>query len=175
VRPLEALRDLEEPTIRDRPVGVLLVATASAIAGSAVVLAAIEVLAGAAKYGDWAKPKLVGNDFVGQVQVYPEHYLLMGALLVLPASFLVAFAIGLFRARGWAWILGLVAGGLLTAYGILALVIPAEASHDESKVVADRWYAAAGLPWLLIGVALLWYFNRRVVMRDLGLGDPAIG
>ena len=96
-------------------------------------------------------------------------------ILLAPAGYLLAFAYGLARARMWAWWLGLVAGGLVVAYGILALVIPAQASSDPSVVVPDRWYPAAGLPWIIVGGALIWYLRRRVVRYDLGLGDPAIG
>jgi hypothetical protein len=169
----KAIEDFEEPRLRDRPVGVFIVAALSAVAGIVVLADAAELFAGVAQFGDWAKPKLVGNDYVGMVQVYPEHYLLVGAILLAPAGYLLALAYGLLRARKWAWWLGLVAGGLVFAYGILALVIPAQASFDESVIVQERWYPAAGLPWIIIGGALVWYLRRRVVQYDLGLGDPA--
>jgi hypothetical protein len=169
------LRDLEEPMFRDRPVGVLIIAAVSALAGMVVLAGSAELFAGAAAFGDWTKPKLVGNDFVGLVKVYPEHYLLFGAILVAPAGFLLGLAYGLIRARWWAWLLGTVIGVLIATYGILALVIPTEASHDPNAVVSERWYPAAGLPWIVVGGFLIWYLRRRVVRYDLGLGDPSIG
>jgi hypothetical protein len=165
-----ALRDLGEPTFRDRPVGLLVIAALSAIAGVAMAIAAGELFLGAARYADWMTPKLVGNDLVGMVQVYPEHYLLMGAILLVPALLLVAFAIGIARQRPWAWIIGFVAGGLIGLYGVLALVIPADLPSN-----ADRWHLAAGVPWILLGVVLLRYFDRRPVRSDLGWGDASIG
>jgi hypothetical protein len=175
MRAPEALRDLEEPTIGGRPIGVFVVAALSALAGTALLVGAVQLFLGATRYADWSKPQLVGNDFVGAVQVYPEHYLLVGAFLLVPAGYLVALAYGIVRGRFWAWVLGVVAGGLLVAYGILALVIPAEGSHDESVIVTERWHPAAGLPWIVVGGALIWYLQRRVVKHHLEMGDPAIG
>lgn len=167
---LADLRDLDEPTIRDRPVGLLLIALVSAILAVLVALSSIELFLGAAAYADWTTPKLVGNDFVGMVQVYPEHYLLMGALLLVPGLFLLALSVGILRGRPWALILGIVAGGLIGLYGLLALVIPGDASAG-----ADRWHPGASLPYIALGGALIWYFGRRPVKNDLGWGDPAFG
>jgi hypothetical protein len=175
---LASLRDIEEPTIRERPIGVLLIAAASALGGVAVTAAAIELFAGAARYADWAQPKLVGNDLVGMVQVYPEHYLLVGVLLlVIPALYLFGWAIGLVRRRPWARLLGSITGWLFLSYGILALVIPSEIAQSVSANPSqtDRWHLGAGLPWIIIGAVLVWYFGRRVVAYDLGEGDPTIG
>ncbi len=173
MRALEALRDLEEPTIRDRPIGLLAVGLASLVAGLAVLLAAVQLLLSAAGYADWTVPRIVANDFVGAVQVYPEHYLLMGGILLVPALVLLAVPIGIARRRWWAGILGSVIGGLLALYGLLALVIPGNldgmAGNDE------RWHVGAGLPWLLVGVALLWYCNRRSIRAELGMGDRTFG
>jgi len=162
--------DWEEPTVRDRPIGLIVIALASAVAGVAIVLAAIELFLGAAKYGDWTKPKLVGNDLVGMVQVYPEHYLLIGSLLLIPALYLVGFAVGIARQRPWAWVMGIASGGLIALYGVLALVIPADAAANQ-----DRWHPAAALPPLVLGVGLLWYFNRRSTKRDLEVADRTFG
>lgn len=163
-------REWEEPLIRDRPVGLLGVAIASLLAGVAIVLAAGEMFLGAASYGDWTKPRIVGNDFVGAVQVYPEHYLLVGGILLIPALILLALPVGLARRRPWAGILGFVLGGIFALYGVLALVIPGDAASG-----AERWHPAAGLPWLVVGIVLLWYFNRRSIKRDLGMGDQTFG
>lgn len=163
-------RDWEEPLVRDRPVGLLVVAVASLLVGLAVVLAAAEMFVGAAGYGDWTKPRIVGNDFVGAVQVYPEHYLLVGGILLVPALILLALPVGLARRRPWAGILGFVLGGIFALYGVLALVIPGDAASG-----GERWHPAAGLPWLVLGVVLLWYFNRRSIKRDLGMGDRTFG
>ena len=170
VRLLEALRDLEEPTIRDRLVGLVVIAATAGALGIVIALVAAELFAGALGYEDWAIPRLVGNEFLEGVKVYPEHYLLMGVAVLVPALYLLAFAIGIARGRGWAVILGLVAGGLLTMYGILALVIPKDAAAN-----AERWHPGDAAPFLVSGVFLAWYFNRRAVRRDLGWGDPAIG
>jgi hypothetical protein len=170
VRHLSEWRDIEEPTIRDRPIGLLAIGTLSAIAGVAIALASVELFLGAARYADWLTPRLVGNDLVGMVKVYPEHYLLVGAILLVPAVLLLAFAIGIVRRRPWAWIIGFVAGGLIAMYGVLALVIPADLPSN-----ADRWHLAAGVPWILAGVVLLRYFDRRPVRSDLGWGDASIG
>ena len=150
--------------------GLIVIAVASAIAGIAVLLAAGELFLGAAGYGDWTHPKLVGNDLVGMVQVYPEHYLLMGAILLVPVLYLVGFAAGIARQRPWAWVMGFATGGLLAVYGLLALVIPADAAAN-----ADRWHPAASLPFVVLGVGLLWYFNRRGVKDDLGVADRTFG
>ena len=167
---VQRLRDVEEPTIRDRPVGVIAVAVASFLVGLSMVLAAGELFLGASKYGDWTKPKIVGNDFVGAVQVYPEHYILVGAILLIPALILLALPIGIARQRPWAGIIGFVLGGLFAMYGVLALVIPGDAAAN-----ADRWHVAASVPWIVLGLALLWYFNRRSIKRDLGMGDRMFG
>jgi hypothetical protein len=166
VRAFAGWRDWTEPTVRDRPVGLIASGVASAVAGVAVLLAAIELFAGAAAYRDWTKPKLVGNDLVGMVQVYPEHYVLMGAFLLLPALYLLALPIGIARQRPWAGIMGFVAGGLMALYGLLALVIPGDAASGE-----ERWHPAASLPWIGLGLFVLWYFNRRSITADLGMGD----
>lgn len=165
-----AWRDWTEPTVRDRPLGLVLVAAASGLAGGATLVAAGELFLGATGYSDWTRPKLVSNESLNRVQVYPEHYLLMGALLLLPAAYLLALGIGIWLRRGWAWILGLIAGGLMACYGLLALVIPGSAQSGS-----DRWHLADGLPWMVLGVILLRYFDRRSVRNELGWGDPAIG
>ncbi len=169
----EALEDVEEPTIRDRPVGVIAIAVASLLAGLAILLAAGELLLGAAGYGDWTRPHIVGNDFVGAVQVYPEHYLLFGGLVMIPALILLALSLGIARQRWWAGILGFVIGGVMALYGLLALVIPGDIGGEPGN--AERWHPAASLPWVLLGLFLLWYFNRRSIKRDLGMGDRAFG
>ena len=166
----EDLRDVEEPRIRDRPVGLILVAVGSLIAGLAILAAAGELFLGAAGYGDWTRPRIVGNDYVGAVQVYPEHYLLIGAILLVPALILLALPLGIARQRWWAGILGLVLGALFALYGVLALVIPGDAASGD-----DRWHPAASLPWLILGIAVLWYFNRRSIRADLGMGDRTFG
>jgi hypothetical protein len=163
-------RDWDEPLVHDRPVGLVAVAIASLLAGLAVVLAAGEMLLGAAGYGDWTKPRIVGNDFVGAVQVYPEHYLLVGGMLIIPALILLALPIGIARQRPWAGIICFVLGGIFALYGVLALVIPGDAASG-----GERWHPAAGLPWLVLGAALLWYFNRRSIRADLGMGDRTFG
>lgn len=170
----EALEDVEEPTIRDRPIGLVVIAVASLLAGLAVLLAAGEMGLGAAGYGEWTRPRIVGNDLVGAVQVYPEHYLLFGLLLLVPALILLALPIGIARQRWWAGIIGFVIGGVLAPYGLLALVIPGEIGGGGAGD-AERWHPAAGLPWLALGVVLLWYFNRRSIRRDLGMGDRTFG
>lgn len=167
---LDSLRDVEEPLVRDRPIGVIIVAIGSLVTGLAMLFAAGELFLGAARFGDWTKPKIVGNDFVGAVQVYPEHYVLIGAMLLVPALVLLAFPVGLARQHWWAGILGLVMGVLLALYGVLALVIPGDASSGS-----DRWHPAAGLPWLVLGGVLAWYFNRRSIRTDLGMGDRTFG
>lgn len=169
----EALEDVEEPTIRDRPIGLIGIALASLLAGLAILLAAGELFLGAAGYGDWTKPRIVGNDYVGAVQVYPEHYLLFGTLVLIPALILLALAIGIARQRWWAGIMGYVIGGIVALYGLLALVIPGQIGGEAGT--AERWHPAAGLPWLLLGLFLLWYFNRRSIRADLGMGDRTFG
>ena len=166
---LTRLGDIDEPTVRDRPIGLLVIAAASLLVGIAIALAAGELFLGATLYADWTEPKLVGNDLVGMVQVYPEHYLLMGSILLVPALYLLAMAIGIVRGRPWAGIMGFVAGGLMALYGVLALVIPGDASAQ------DRWHLAAALPWIAVGVLLLWYFNRRSIKVELGMGDSTFG
>jgi hypothetical protein len=167
---LSEWRDWSEPTVRDRPVGLLIVAAASLVAGLAVLAGAGELLLGATLYPDWTQPKIVANDFVGAVQVYPEHYLLMGTILLVPALYLLALPIGILRQRPWAGIMGYVAGGLMALYGVLALVIPGDAAGG-----AERWHLAASLPWIVLGLVLLWYFNRRSIRADLGMGDRTFG
>jgi hypothetical protein len=166
-------RDWEEPLVRERPVGLIVVAVASLLAGLAIALAAGEMFLGAAGYGDWTKPRIVGNDFVGAVQVYPEHYLLIGAIILIPALILLSLPIGIARKRPWAGIIGFVLGGLFALYGVLALVIPGELGGTATN--AERWHPAASLPWLVLGIVLLWYFNRRSIKRDLGMGDRMFG
>ena len=163
-------RDWEESTIRERPVGLIVIAALSALGAAWIVASAIELFAGAAAYQDWTVPKLVGNDQVGMVTVYPEHYLVVGAILLVPALYLAGFALAIARSRPIAWVLGIVTGGLVLLYGILALVIPGDAAAD-----ADRWHPGASLPFIAIGALLLWYFQRRSTRYDLGWGDPAIG
>ena len=104
------------------------------------------------------------------VTVYPEHYILVGAIILIPALILMAWPVGIARQRPWAGILGSVLGGLFTMYGVLALVIPGDAAAN-----ADRWHPAASLPWIVLGIVLLWYFNRRSIKRDLGMGDQMFG
>jgi hypothetical protein len=166
----EAIEELEEPTIRERPIGVIVFAVASLVAGSAILVAAGQLLMSAAGYGDWTQPRIVANDYVGAVQVYPEHYLLIGGILLIPALILLALPIGIARQRWWAGIIAFVLGGLLVGYGILALVIPGDAAAND-----ERWHPEAGLPWVVLGGALLWYFNRRSTRRDLGMGDRTFG
>jgi hypothetical protein len=170
---LDSLRDIEEPTVRDRPIGVIVVAIGSLVAGLVILISAVELFLGAAQFGDWTKPRIVGNDFVGAVQVYPEHYLLIGSILLVPALILLALPIGLARQRWWAGIIAFVLGALFALYGVLALVIPGDLGGTAGD--AERWHLAAGLPWLVLGVALLWYFNRRSIRRDLGMGDRTFG
>lgn len=165
-----ALRDVEEPRIRERPVGLILVGVVSLVVGIAIAAAAGELILGATGYGDWTRPRIVGNDFVGAVQVYPEHYLLVGGMLLIPALVLLALPIGIVRQRPWAGVIGFVLGGLFAMYGVLALVIPGDASANS-----DRWHPAASLPWVVLGLALLWYFNRRSIKADLGMGDRTFG
>ena len=167
---LDSLRDLEEPLVRDRPIGVILIAVGGLVAGLATLAATVELLLGAARFGDWTQPKIVGNDYVGAVQVYPEHYLLIGGILLIPAALLLAVAVGLARQRWWAGIIGLMIGALMALYGVLALVIPTDAASG-----AERWHPAAGLPWLVLGGVLAWYFNRRSIRADLGMGDRTFG
>ena len=62
MRGLQTLRELDEPTIRDQPIGVVVVAAGSLLAALAILLAAAELLLGAARFGDWSQPKIVGND-----------------------------------------------------------------------------------------------------------------
>lgn len=162
--------DFEEPVIRDRLVGLIAIATAAALAGVVIALAALELFVDAAGYRDWAIPRVVSNEWLQGVNVYPEHYVFMGVMLLIPAGYLLTLAIGIARARGWAWILGFVAGGLIALYGVLAFVIPGNVDAN-----VDRWHVADGLPPLVLGGFLLWYFNRRATRRDLGWGDPAIG
>ncbi|HTK45614.1 MAG TPA: hypothetical protein VL749_09715 [Patescibacteria group bacterium] len=169
----ETLEDIEEPTIRDRPIGLIVIALVSLLAGLAILLAAGELGLGAAGFGDWTKPRIVGNDFVGAVQVYPEHYLLIAAILLVPAAILLALPVGIARQRWWAGIIGLVIGGVMALYGLLALVIPGELGGAATN--AERWHPAAGLPWLALGVFLAWYFNRRAIKADLGMGDRTFG
>jgi hypothetical protein len=170
---LQALRDFEEPRVRDRPIGLIVIALASLLAGLATLFAAGDMLLGAAGYGDWTKPRIAGNDFVGAVQVYPEHYLLVGAVLLIPSLLLIAIPIGIARQRWWAGIVGWAIGGILAAYGLLALVIPGDLGGAAGD--AERWHPAAGLPWLALGLFLLWYFNRRSIRADLGMGDRTFG
>jgi hypothetical protein len=167
---LDSLRDADEPLVRDRPIGVIVIAIGSLVAGLTMLLAAGELFLGAARFGDWTQPKIVGNDLVGAVQVYPEHYVLIGSILLIPALILLALPVGLARQRWWAGILGLVIGALMALYGVLALVIPGDASSG-----ADRWHPAASLPWLVLGGVLAWYFNRRSIKADLGMGDRTFG
>ena len=167
---LDSLRDVEEPLVRDRPIGLLVIAVGSLLAGLAILAAAGELFLGAARFGDWTQPKIVGNDYVGAVQVYPEHYLLVGAILLIPALVLVAVAAGIARQRWWAGIVGFVVGAVMALYGLLALVIPSDAAS-----ASDRWHSAAALPWLILGVAIAWYFNRRSIRADLGMGDRTFG
>ena len=173
MRRLDALRDLEEPTIRERPIGLIVIAVGSLVAGLAVLLAAGELLLGAAGYGDWTKARIAFNDFVGSVQVYPEHYLLIGSILMVPAVILLAVPYGIARQRWWAGIIGYVVGAVVTLYGVLALVIPGDldgrAGNDE------RWHLGAGLPWVVLGLVLFWYFNRRSIKADLGMADRTFG
>jgi len=166
----DSLRDVEEPLVRDRPIGVILIAIGCLLAGLAILPAAVELFLGAARYGDWTKPKIVGNDYVGAVQVYPEHYLLVGAIVLIPAVLLLAVAAGLARQRWWAGIIGLMVGALMALYGVLALVIPGDAASGS-----ERWHPAAALPWLVLGGLLAWYFNRRSTRADLGMGDRTFG
>lgn len=168
----QTLRDREEPLVRERPLGLLIIAAASLVAGLAILLAAVQLFLGAAQFGDWTQPRIVGNDFVGAVQVYPEHYLLIGVILLIPALVLLAVPIGIARRRWWAGIIGYVIGGLLAMYGVLALVIPGDIGGSGD---ADRWHPAAGLPWLVLGAVLLWYFNRRSIKAELGMGDRTYG
>lgn len=155
--------------IGERLVGLIVIAVAAGLAAVLIALAALELFVDAFGYTDWTVPRIISDEYMQGVQVYPEHYLLVGAILLIPMGYLFALAVGIARARGWAWILGFVAGGLIAPYGLLALVIPGNAAAN-----ADRWHLD-GLPPLVIGVFLLWYFNRRAVRRDLGWGDPAIG
>ena len=166
----DALRDLEEPTFRDRPVVLLAIAVAAAIGAVLIGLAAVELFVDGFGYSDWTVPRIVSNEFLQGVSIYPEHYLFMGAVLLIPTAYLAALAVGLARARPWAWILAFVAGGLVGLYGVLALVIPGNLAAN-----ADRWHLAESLPWIALGAFTLWYFNRRAVRRDLGMGDPALG
>ena len=149
---------------------MILIAVCSLLAGVAILPAAGELFLGAARFGDWTQPKIVGNDLVGAVQVYPEHYLLIGSIVLVPGLILLALAVGLARQRWWAGILGLVIGALMALYGVLALVIPGDAAGG-----ADRWHPAASLPWLGLGVVMVWYFNRRSIRADLGMGDRTFG
>ena len=167
---LDSLRDAEDPLVRDRPIGVLLIAIGSLVAGLAILPAVAELFLGAARFGDWTQPRIVGNDYVGAVQVYPEHYLLIGGMLLAPALLLLGLAVGLARQRWWAGILGLMIGALMALYGILALVIPTDAASS-----AERWHPAAGVPWIVLGGLLAWYFNRRSTRADLGMGDRTFG
>lgn len=170
MRMADALRDLEEPAFRDRPVGLLAIALGAAVGAILIGLAAVELFVDAFGYTDWAVPRIVSNEFLQGVSIYPEHYLFMGVILLIPTAYLVALAVGIARARPWAWILGFVAGGLVGLYGILALVIPGNAAANS-----DRWHLGESVPWIALGVFTLWYFNRRAVRRDLGMGDPALG
>lgn len=164
-----AIEEFEEPRVRDRLVGLVVIAAVAAVTGILIALAALELFADGFGYKDWAMPRIISNAWLQGVQVYPEHYLLVGTILLVPAAYLLALTVGIARARGWAWILAFVAGGLMATYGLLALVIPGDAAAN-----ADRWHLS-GVPWLVVGVFLLWYFNRRAVRRDLGWGDPALG
>ena len=169
----QAIQDFEEPTVRDRPVGLVGIALASFLAGLAMLFATGELVLGAAGYGDWTKPRIVGNDFVGAVQVYPEHYLLFAGMVLVPTLILLALPIGIARQRWWAGIIGYVIGGVMALYGLLALVIPGEIGGEAGS--AERWHPAAALPWLVLGLVLLWYFNRRSIRADLGMGDRTFG
>jgi len=173
VRTLESLRELEEPRLRDRPIGLIVIGVGSLVAGLAVLFAAVQLLLSATGYGDWTKPRIVANDYVGAVQVYPEHYLLVGSILLVPALLLVAIAIGIARRRWWAGIAGYVIGAVVALYGVLALVIPGELDGTASN--AERWHLAASLPWIVLGLFLFWYFNRRSIKADLGMGDRTFG
>lgn len=166
----DALRDLEEPTIGDRPIVLLTVAVGAALGAVLIGLAAVELFVDGFGYSDWTVPRIVSNEFLQGVSIYPEHYLFMGTILLIPTAYLAALAIGIARARPWAWILGFVAGGLVGLYGVLALVIPGNLAAN-----ADRWHLAESVPWIALGAFTLWYFNRRAVRRDLGMGDPALG
>lgn len=166
----DALSDLEEPLFRDRPVVLLAIAVAAAIGALLIGLAALELFVDGFGYADWTVPRVVSNEFLQGVSVYPEHYIFMGVVLLIPTAYLAALAVGIARARPWAWILGFVAGGLVGLYGVLALVIPGNLAAN-----ADRWHLAESVPWIALGAFTLWYFNRRAVRRDLGLGDPALG
>jgi len=170
---LADLRDIEEPTVRERPVGLIAIAVGSLVAGLAVLAAAAELLLSALGYADWTKARIAFNDFVGSVQVYPEHYLLIGSIVLVPALILLALPIGIARQKWWAGIIGYVMGALLALYGVLALVIPGDL--DGTARDNERWHPGAGLPWLAIGLVLLWYFNRRSIKADLGMGDRTFG
>jgi hypothetical protein len=172
VRSLSRLRDIEEPTIRERPVGLIVIAVASLAAGLALLAAAGELLLSAFGYADWTRARIAFNDFVGSVQVYPEHYLLIGSIVLIPALILLALPIGIARRRWWAGIIGYVLGALLALYGVLALVIPGDLDGAANN---ERWHPAAGLPWLVIGLALVWYLNRRSIKAELGMGDRTFG
>lgn len=167
-----AWRDWEEPLVRERPVGLIVVGLGSAIAGVALLVASIELFVAATLYQDWTVPKLVGNDLVGMLDIYPEHYLLMGSILLVPTLYLLALPIGIARQRWWAGIMGYVAGGLIALYGLLALVIPGDEAAQASE---ERWHPAESLPWMVLGLVLLWYFNRRSIRVDLGMGDRTFG
>ncbi len=47
---------------------------------------------------------------------------------------------------------------------------PGDASSGE-----ERWHLSFGLPWIVLGIGLVWYLDRRTVRDDLGWGDPNIG
>ena len=145
--------------------GLIVIGIASLLAGIGILAAAIELFVGATRFADWTRPSVLGNDVV-QAQVYPEHYLLIGAILLIPALILLGLPIGIARQRPWAGIIGAVVGGLIAMYWVLALVIP-----SDEAATAERWHPGASLPWVLLGTVLLWYFNRRSIKRDLGMGD----
>src|SRR5256885_13972602 len=98
----DALRDLEEPTIGDRPIVLLTVAVGAALGAVLIGLAAVELCVGGFGYADWTVPRIVSNEFLQGVSIYPEHYLFMGAILLLRTAYLVALAVGVARARPWA-------------------------------------------------------------------------
>lgn len=147
------------PTMRQRPLGVTLLAILEALSGVFLILTAIGsfIIAGVANMQDVADQ--LGPDFPQEfIDMAPILFGVMGVILVILAIIAFLLTYGFLKGRGWAWTLAMVLVVLSIIFSIVGWFLSG--------------FNPAGLASMLIGILIplvvLLYLNMNNVRAWFG-------